>query len=186
MLDDGGDADPARGTDDGGAHPTTAPAPVLDDGAADAAPAPRRAPRGGILDDGDAAPAATAAAPPRPRRPPPVPPGRAAKAPAKAPAKPVAAPAPARIPRGTIVGAARSPAKQAAAPKPKPIARRRPLKKPAAAEPRLKGKPTTADRMREAIQTKRVQIAKENLERLLRGEGQPLEKLPPRPKNFRA
>ena len=51
---------------------------------------------------------------------------------------------------------------------------------------RLKGKPTTADRMREAIQTKRVQIAKENLERLLRGEGQPLEKLPPRPKNFRA
>ena len=72
------------------------------------------------------------------------------------------------------------------APKPKPIARRRPLKKPAAAEPRLKGKPTTADRMREAIQTKRVQIAKENLERLLRGEGQPLEKLPPRPKNFRA
>ena len=43
-----------------------------------------------------------------------------------------------------------------------------------------------ADRMREAIQTKRVQIAKENLERLLRGEGQPLEKLPPRPKNFRA
>ena len=108
------------------------------------------------------------------------------RAPAKAPAKPVAAPAPARIPRGTIVGAARSPAKQAAAPKPKPIARRRPLKKPAAAEPRLKGKPTTADRMREAIQTKRVQIAKENLERLLRGEGQPLEKLPPRPKNFRA
>ena len=95
-------------------------------------------------------------------------------------------PAPARIPRGTIVGAARSPTKQAAPPKPKPIARRRPLKKPAAAEPRLKGKPTTADRMREAIQTKRVQIAKENLERLLRGEGQPLEKLPPRPKNFRA
>ena len=57
VLDDGGDADPARGTDDGGAHPTTAPAPVLDDGAADAAPAPRRAPRGGILDDG-AGPAA--------------------------------------------------------------------------------------------------------------------------------
>ena len=179
---------------------------VLDDGAADA-PVPRRAARGGILDDGAAGggaeppvrparvqdgaaapaaatPAAKEPTPPRPSRPPPVLPGpAAASAPARRHAKIFGAapakPAPARTSAPTKPAPARDAAPQ------KPVPRRRP-RKVAASEPRIKHKPTTADRMREKIQTKRVQIAKENLERLLRGENEALETLAPRPKNFRA